>query len=152
MSNLGDLALNAPIPRIGQRAGFVGAGGGNFTTASGSFVDLTGATATIGAVVNDNIFVCFSCNWQLSAVQTAIFQAITTTGGNILQLMGYNNPTSNIAQCCLISTSYIVKSGDLSSGNIAIKIQVETTGGSTLTVFNTTNGRVPALTIVNFLQ
>lgn len=128
----------------------IGSGSGDFTTASATFVDVTGMSATIAAAVGDVLYASFSCNWFVNSTQTAIFQAVTTTGGNVLQLAGYNPPSSGLELLANIAICYVVVSGDISSGNVAVKVQARVTGGSTLTVNNGTLQRVPGLTVVNF--
>ena len=126
-----------------------GSGGGAITTTSASFVDM-GIAGTIGAVAGDVLFATFCAVASINAAPpvSAFFKMLTTTGSNVLQANTYATTANGGSVSAVLTALYTVVSGDISGGNVAIKMQFAT-GSATLTVVNGAAGAVPTLSIVN---
>ena len=120
------------------------------TTTSTTRVD-TGISATIAAAVGDKLLISFVGTWSNSTNSAATqnyFYLVTVTGTNFPQIVVYNcNGNINQKAAVAMHALYTVVSGDISGGNVAVKVQFATDAG-TLSIQNA-GGVDPTLSIVN---
>lgn len=130
----------------------VGDNSSNFTTTSATFVDLTGASVTVAAAAGDKLAVQFKGIWT-GSLATAImqFRAITTTGSNVVDDSVLDTPVATTRTMVGLASFYTVVSGDISAGNVAIKVQVASDGTHTLTIDNASIN-VWRLSVINLRQ
>ena len=127
-----------------------GNNGGDFTMTSASFTDVTNATATIAAAAGDILFVTCKFQWLISSAVQAQFTIITTTGSHTIDY-GFITPPANEDQLWTFAGEYTVVSGDISAGNVAVKLRAASNGAATLTVRNSSSA-VWRISIINLLH
>lgn len=128
-----------------------GSGGGDITTTSSPFVDITGITTSISAAAGDKLLVAFFAELTASATATITVRTITTTGSHNTGGYTYQISGAGALQVPIQEVSlYTVVSGDISAGLVAIKAQWSTSAG-TATAKNSA-GVVPTLVITNLLH
>jgi hypothetical protein len=125
-----------------------GDGSTAINTTSASFVDMATMTASIAALVNDKLFITFTCLWTVTTTpqNTSIAIQLTTSGTQIQ----YLNPAaggSTFNMDYAIGGMWTVVSGDISGGLVAIKMRYATSAG-TLTIVNS-GATVPILSVMN---
>lgn len=110
----------------------------NFTTTSTAFTDLTGATVTIAAATGDKLLLAFEGAVSNSGAGGAVqFTMVTVTGA--VNIVGTNIAPGPNFMTVVLTSIYTVASGDISGGNVAVKIRTASdSGANTVTIRNAT--------------
>lgn len=129
-----------------------GNGGGNITTASTSFVNITGAAATIGAAVGDKLF-CV-CGIEDISDATAVPGYTLNFGASTGDVRGATSEIVVISgtgnsQALSFTWLYTAVAGDISGGNVTVQARVRVASGSgNASIRNGVLG-IPVLVVVN---
>lgn len=134
---------------------WVGTGAGDYTTASSTFVDLTGATTSIPASVGDILEIDFdSVVYAGSGTPGQIGLLLIVAGSTSLGGTHTDIGSSNIAQNGLIRITRVVVASDISGGLVTFKVQWKRTGSGNAAMLNgsATVGylNLPILTVRNY--
>ncbi len=131
-----------------------GTAAGDYTTTSGSFVDV-GLSVSIAAATNDVLEVGWHCNCSTASAveQEDFFRILATTSGTTVRQCNVTNSPSGKHTTVDLRVLYTVAAGDISGGNVALKVQFASgTAGQTFAISNTVAASAPQINVVNLLH
>lgn len=132
----------------------VGDKSGNHTTTSASYGDVNAAySLSVPAVAGDRIEIELTCSvFHSSATATSYIGASVAGTDLTAGVINADTLVANEAQPVTYRMVYVVQSGDISGGNVAVKARWKTSA-STFTMLNSsTDNRSPVFTVKNWKQ
>jgi len=125
-----------------------GSGGGDFSTASTSFVDITSASVTIAATAGQVLDCWFVCSAWAANTSKAVDIALNI-GGTVRRANVIVTSAANAAVPVTVHVRYTVQAGDISGGNVTVKAQAKADTSTSTIVANQSGSRVWALSVTN---
>lgn len=136
----------APVPYFAATSG---AGDLNLGTAS-SYTDVTGLSVSVAAAVGDKILIAASVgSYNASGIDQDIAIVVA---GTVKSALGAANQGVNVPTPTCVQWLHTVVSGDISGGNVAIKVQARAASGTTFIYNNATHGTTGTVSAVNYFH
>lgn len=103
-----------------------------FTTASGTFVDVTGCTVTLPTRTNGKAFVSILASWSINGADSAIFNIMDNAVAGLSRKQ--DTAGSGVRHNTTMNRVTTL-------GGQVVKLQTATASGNTISVYGTTDGR-----------